>query len=74
MVEWASGGYVRTFDQSAANGKKEPNLSFFPCRSEWLLLWKGCDWPIELMVLWRLGFEPCEFYWCMRSPVQVKFI
>ena len=29
MVEWASGGYVRTFDQSAANGKKEPILPIF---------------------------------------------
>ena len=27
MVEWASSGYVRTFKQSAANGRKEPKLS-----------------------------------------------
>ena len=26
MVEWASGGSERTFEQSAANGKKEPKL------------------------------------------------
>jgi hypothetical protein len=26
MVEWPSSGYVRTFDQSAAIGRKEPNL------------------------------------------------
>ena len=26
MVEWPSSGYVRTFDQSAANGRKEPTL------------------------------------------------
>ena len=26
MVEWARGGSERTFDQSAANGKKEPIL------------------------------------------------
>ena len=25
MLEWASGGSERTFDQSAANGRKEPN-------------------------------------------------
>jgi len=24
MVEWPSGGSERTFDQSAANGRKEP--------------------------------------------------
>ena len=29
MVEWASGGYERTFEQSAANGMKEPTLPFF---------------------------------------------
>ena len=29
MVEWASSGYVRTFDQSAANGRKEPTFPFF---------------------------------------------
>ena len=29
MVEWASGGYARTFDQSAANGKKEPRPKLF---------------------------------------------
>ena len=27
MVEWASGGSERTFDQSAANGRKEPSLT-----------------------------------------------
>ena len=26
MVEWASGRSERTFDQSAANGRKEPNF------------------------------------------------
>ena len=25
MVEWVSSGSERTFDQSAANGRKEPN-------------------------------------------------
>ena len=29
MVEWPSGGYVRTFDQSTANGRKEPSLLIF---------------------------------------------
>ena len=29
MVEWPSSGYVRTFDQSAANGRKEPTLPIF---------------------------------------------
>ena len=27
MVEWPSSGYVRTFDQSAANGRKEPRVT-----------------------------------------------
>ena len=27
MVEWPSGRSERTFDQSAANGRKEPNLT-----------------------------------------------
>ena len=27
MVEWVSSGSERTFDQSAANGRKEPNLT-----------------------------------------------
>jgi hypothetical protein len=27
IVEWASGGSERTFDQSAANGRNEPNLA-----------------------------------------------
>ena len=27
MLEWASSGYVRTFKQSAANGRKEPNVT-----------------------------------------------
>ena len=26
MVEWVSSGSERTFDQSAANGRKEPNV------------------------------------------------
>ena len=26
IVEWASGGSERTFDQSAANSRNEPNL------------------------------------------------
>ena len=26
MVEWARGGYERTFNQSAANSKKEPRV------------------------------------------------
>ena len=29
MVEWPSSGYVRTFDQSAAIGRKEPSLPTF---------------------------------------------
>ena len=29
MVEWARGGYERTFNQSAPNGKKEPKLPCF---------------------------------------------
>ena len=32
MVEWASGRSERTFDQSAANGRKEPELPIF-CRA-----------------------------------------
>ena len=27
MVEWASGAFERTFNQSVANGKKEPFLT-----------------------------------------------
>ena len=29
MVEWASSASERTFNQSAANGKKEPSLQIF---------------------------------------------
>ena len=31
MVEWASGASERTFNQSAANGKKEPGAVRLPC-------------------------------------------
>ena len=31
MVEWARGGYERTFNQSAPNGKKEPGAVRLPC-------------------------------------------
>ena len=33
MVEWASGGAEQTFNQSAANGKKEPKPSDAAARS-----------------------------------------
>ena len=36
-MEWASGGSERTFDQSAANGKKEHIVPELLCRSECLL-------------------------------------
>jgi hypothetical protein len=39
MVEWASGGYARTFDQSAANGKKEPILPDFCSATKVCILW-----------------------------------
>ena len=33
MVEWASSASERTFNQSAANGKKEPIVQFAALRS-----------------------------------------
>ena len=33
MVEWPSSETERTFDQSAANGRKEPNVPPLPQRS-----------------------------------------
>ena len=38
MVEWARGGYERTFNQSAANGIKEPRIKdAAPSRYVWFL-------------------------------------
>ena len=47
MVEWASGGYARTFDQSAANGKKEPNLSFFRVAANGCFCGKAATGPLN---------------------------
>ena len=50
MVEWPSSETERTFDQSAANGRKEPELPIFCCAAK--VRFRETDrWPSEI----RLG-------------------